>query len=54
MGSVSGCVMVSDQLDPETLAMTRESISPAYLTVIQLLPPRQRSPNSLRPRLHQG
>jgi RNA polymerase sigma-70 factor (ECF subfamily) len=40
--------LVSDQPDPETLAMTRESISLAYLTVIQLLPPRQRAVLILR------
>jgi RNA polymerase sigma-70 factor (ECF subfamily) len=34
--------LVSDQPGPETLAMTRESLSLAYLTAIQLLPPRQR------------
>jgi RNA polymerase sigma-70 factor (ECF subfamily) len=40
--------LISDQPDPEALAMTRESISLAYLTVIQLLPPRQRAVLILR------
>jgi len=39
---------VSDQPGPEALAMTRESLSLAYLTVIQILPPRQRAVLILR------
>jgi RNA polymerase sigma-70 factor (ECF subfamily) len=40
--------LVSDQPDPEARALSRESISLAYLTVIQLLPPRQRAVLILR------
>jgi RNA polymerase sigma-70 factor (ECF subfamily) len=40
--------LVSDQPDPEALALLRESISLAYLMVIQLLPPRQRAVLILR------
>jgi RNA polymerase sigma-70 factor (ECF subfamily) len=40
--------LVGDQPDPEALALLRESISLAYLTVIQLLPPRQRAVLILR------
>jgi len=40
--------LVSDQPGPEALAMTRESLSLAYLTVIQILPPRQRAVLILR------
>ena len=40
--------LVSDQPGPEALAMTRESLSLAYLTVIQTLPPRQRAVLILR------
>ncbi len=40
--------LVSDQPGPEAVAVTRESISLAYLVVIQLLPPRQRAVLILR------
>jgi RNA polymerase sigma-70 factor (ECF subfamily) len=40
--------LASNQPDPETLVMARESVSLAYLTVIQLLPPRQRAVLILR------
>jgi RNA polymerase sigma-70 factor (ECF subfamily) len=40
--------LVSDQPDPEAHVVTRESISLAYLTTIQLLPPRQRAVLILR------
>jgi RNA polymerase sigma-70 factor (ECF subfamily) len=40
--------LVSDQPGPETQALTRESISLAYLTAIQLLPARQRAVLILR------
>jgi RNA polymerase sigma-70 factor (ECF subfamily) len=40
--------LVSDQAGPEAAALSRESISLAYLTVIQLLPPRQRAVLILR------
>ncbi len=40
--------LVSDQPGPEALAMMRESLSLAYLTVIQILPPRQRAVLILR------
>jgi RNA polymerase sigma-70 factor (ECF subfamily) len=40
--------LVSDQAGPEASALSRESISLAYLTVIQLLPPRQRAVLILR------
>jgi RNA polymerase sigma-70 factor, ECF subfamily len=40
--------LVSDQPDPEARVLLRESISLAYLTVIQLLPPRQRAVLILR------
>jgi RNA polymerase sigma-70 factor (ECF subfamily) len=40
--------LVSDQPGPEAQAITRDSISLAYLTAIQLLPPRQRAVLILR------
>jgi RNA polymerase sigma-70 factor, ECF subfamily len=40
--------LVSDRAGPEASALIRESISLAYLTVIQLLPPRQRAVVILR------
>ena len=40
--------LVSEHAGPESLAMSRESISLAYLVVLQLLPPRQRAVLILR------